>query len=435
MLKRCKIWILLVLAGIAVQGAHAELTIVITKGSDQAIPIAIVPFGWNGVGPVPFDVAQIVAADLARSGRFKPMDRQDMVSLPARGDQIQFEDWRLLKSDFIVVGRLVPGAADQYSVEYEIYNVLTGQRLAGDRVATATATFRAAAHRVADAVFEKLTGVRGAFATRIAYVSVDGRPPKQSYQLIVADADGANVHVIASGSEPIMSPSWSPDGMRLAYVSFESRQSAIYVQELRTGARTRASGWSGVNGAPAWSPDGKQLALALSRRDGNLDVYILTLADPSRLVRVTEDPAIDTEPAWSVDGQSLYFTSDRAGGPQIYKAAASAGAKVKRMTFDSSYNARPRVAPDEHEIAYVTLDGGGYRIGALELKSGVSRVLTNGTLDESPSYAPNGVMLIYASQERGRGVLAIVSTDGKVKESLAADQGEVREPVWGPFAN
>ncbi len=433
MLKRCKIWLLFVLAGVCAEAAHAELTIVITKGSDQAIPIAIVPFGWNGVGPVPFDVAQIVAADLARSGRFKPMDRQDMVALPSRGDQIQFEDWRLLKSDFIVVGRIVASAADQYAVEYEIYNVLTGQRLAGDQIASATSTLRSAAHRVADAVFEKLTGVRGAFATRIAYVSVDGRPPKQSYQLIVADADGANVHVIASGSEPIMSPSWSPDGSRLAYVSFESRQSAIYVQELRTGARTRASGWSGVNGAPAWSPDGKQLALALSRRDGNLDIYVLTLADQS-LARVTEDPAIDTEPAWSIDGQSLYFTSDRAGGPQIYKVAVTAGSKVKRMTFDSSYNARARVAPDEHEIAYVTLDGGGYRIGALDLKSGSSRVLTNGTLDESPSYAPNGVMLIYASQERGRGVLAIVSTDGKVKESLAADQGEVREPVWGPFA-
>jgi TolB protein len=281
-------------------------------------------------------------------------------------------------------------------------------------------------------VFEKLTGVRGAFSTRIAYVSVDGRPPHQSYQLIIADADGANVHVIAAGSEPIMSPAWSPDGTKLAYVSFENRLPAIYSQELRTGVRTRVSARSGVNGAPSWSPDGRKLALALSRRDGNLDIYVLSLADQS-LVRVTEDAAIDTEPAWSADGQSLYFTSDRAGGPQIYKVPALAGAKVTRMTFDSSYNARPRVSPDERELAYVTLDNGGYRIGTLDLKSGVTRVLTSGTLDESPSYAPNGVMLIYASQERGRGVLAIVSTDGKVRESLAADQGEVREPAWGPF--
>jgi len=416
------------------QAAHAELTIVITKGSDEAIPIAIVPFGWNGVGAMPFDVAQVVAADLARSGRFKPMERQDMVSVPTRGDQIQFEDWRLLKSDFIVVGRLQSDAQDRYAVEFELFNVLTGQRVHMDRVAATLAGLRAAGHRVADIVFEKLTGVRGAFSTRIAYVSVDGRPPRQSYQLIVADADGANVHVIAAGSEPIMSPAWSPDGASLAYVSFENRLPAIYAQELRTGVRTRVSARSGVNGAPAWSPDGKRLALALSRRDGNLDIYILTLADQS-LVRVTEDPAIDTEPAWSLDGQSLYFTSDRAGAPQIYKAAAAPGAKVKRLTFDSSYNARPRVSPDERELAYVTLDNGGYRIGALDLKSGNTRVLTNGTLDESPSYAPNGVMLIYASQERGRGVLAIVSTDGKVKESLAADQGEVREPVWGPFLN
>ncbi|MGH8265411.1 MAG: Tol-Pal system beta propeller repeat protein TolB [Steroidobacteraceae bacterium] len=433
MLKRWMFCAFLALAVLA-QAARAELTIVITKGNDEAIPIAVVPFGWNGVGPVPFDVAQITSADLARSGRFKPMERGDMVSVPQRGDQIQFEDWRLLKADFIVVGRLVPGGADGFAVEFEIYNVLTGQRLYGDRIVAVTATLRAAGHRVADIVFEKLTGVRGAFSTRIAYVSVDGRPPKQSYQLIVADADGANVHVVAQGAEPLMSPAWSPDGARLAYVSFESRQAAIYVQELRTGVRTRVSAWSGVNGAPAWSPDGTKLALALSRRDGNLDIYVLTLATQN-LVRVTDDAAIDTEPAWSSDGQSIYFTSDRAGGPQIYKAAVTAGAKVKRMTFDSSYNARPRVAPDEREIAYVTLDNGGYRIGALDLKSGGSRILTNGALDESPSYAPNGVMLIYASQERGRGVLAIVSTDGKVKETLAADQGEVREPVWGPYSN
>ena len=433
MITRWKLWTLLALSGIA-PAAHAELTIVITKGSDEAIPIAVVPFGWNGVGPMPFDVAQVAAADLARSGRFKPMDRADMVSVPARGDQIQFDDWRLLKSDFIVVGRLVADAGDRFAVEIELFNVLTGQRLHGDRIPATTTALRAAGHRVADIVFEKLTGVRGAFSTRIAYVSVDGRPPHQTYQLIVADADGANVHVVATGSEPIMSPAWSPDGGSIAYVSFENRLPAIYAQELHSGVRTRVSARSGVNGAPSWSPDGKRLALALSRRDGNLDIYVLTLADQS-LARVTEDPAIDTEPAWSRDGQSLYFTSDRAGGPQIYVAVAVAGAKVKRLTFDSSYNARPRVSPDERELALVTLDHGGYRIGALDLKSGATRVLTSGMLDESPSYAPNGVMLIYASQERGRGVLAIVSTDGKVHESLAADQGEVREPVWGPFTN
>src|SRR5882672_8286873 len=321
MLKRWMFCAFLALAVLA-HAAHAELTIVITKGNDEAIPIAVVPFGWNGVGAVPFDVAQITSADLARSGRFKPMERSDMVSVPQRGDQIQFEDWRLLKADFIVVGRLVPDGADRFAVEFEIYNVLTGQRLYGDRIPAITATLRAAGHRVADIVFEKLTGVRGAFSTRIAYVSVDGRPPKQSYQLIIADADGANVHVIASGPEPIMSPSWSPDGSRLAYVSFESRQSAIYVQELRTGVRTRASGWSGVNGAPAWSPDGKRLALALSRRDGNLDIYILALADQS-LVRVTEDPAIDTEPAWALDGKASYFRWAGPGVPRFYRGVPS----------------------------------------------------------------------------------------------------------------
>jgi len=428
-----KIWIGLALLG-AMQAARAELTIVITKGSEQAIPIAVVPFGWNGVGGVPFDVAERVAADLGSTGRFNPMQRRDMVSLPSRGDQIQFDDWRLLKSDFIVVGSLAMDAQDHYNIDFELFNVLTGQRLLGYRIPANTAGLRAASHRVADMVFEKLTGVRGAFSTRIAYISVDGKVPHQSFQLIVADADGANVHVIASGPEPIMSPAWSPDGSRLAYVSFENRMAAIYVQELSTGARTRVSARGGVNGAPAWSPDGRKLALTLSRRDGNLDVYVLTLADQS-LARITEDPAIDTESAWSANGQSLYFTSDRAGGPQIYKSAAVAGAKAVRLTFDSSYNARPRVSPDERELAFVTLDNGGYRIATMDLKSGTTRVLTQGMLDESPSYSPNGVNLIYASEDRGRGVLAIVSTDGKVHESLAADKGDVREPVWGPFTN
>jgi TolB protein len=432
-MTRWKLMLVVALAGLA-QAAHAELTIVITKGSDQAIPIAVVPFGWTGAGAVPFDVAQVVAADLARSGRFKPMDRQDMVSLPTRGDQVQFGDWRLLKSDFLLVGSLNPDAQDRYNVEFELFNVLTGQRLLGFRIPANTAGLRGASHRVADMVFEKLTGVRGAFSTRIAYISVDGKPPHQNHQLIVADADGANFRVVAAGPDPIMSPAWSPDGGSLAYVSFENQLPAVFVQELRSGARSRVSARAGVNGAPAWSPDGKKLALALSRRDGNLDIYVLTLADQS-LIRVTEDPAIDTEPVWSADGQTLYFTSDRAGGPQVYKVAAVGGAKVQRLTFDSSYNARPRISPDERELAFVTLDNGGYRIATLDLKSGTTRILTQGTLDESPSYAPNGVMLIYASQDRGRGVLAIVSTDGKVHESLAADQGEVREPVWGPYTN
>jgi TolB protein len=433
MMTRWKLILIVALAGL-VQTARAELTIVITKGSDQAIPIAVVPFGWSGVGSVPFDVAQVVAADLARSGRFKPMDRQDMVSLPTRGDQVQFDDWRLLKSDFLLVGSLKPDVQDRYNVEFELFNVLTGQRLLGFRIPANTPGLRGASHRVADMVFEKLTGVRGAFSTRIAYISVDGKPPHQNHQLIVADADGANFRVVAAGADPIMSPAWSPDGASLAYVSFENQSPAIFVQQLRSGVRTRVSARAGVNGAPAWSPDGKKLALALSRRDGNLDIYVLTLADQS-LIRVTEDPAIDTEPVWSADGQTIYFTSDRAGGPQVYKVAAVAGGKVQRLTFDSSYNARPRISPDERELAFVTLDNGGYRIATLELKSGTTRILTQGTLDESPSYAPNGVMLIYASQDRGRGVLAIVSTDGKVHESLAADQGEVREPVWGPYTN
>jgi TolB protein len=413
-------------------GVQAQLVIEITRGQEDAVPIAIVPFGWESTGAAPFDVAEVVAADLQRSGRFAPLDRKDMIDRPTRGDQINFQDWRYLKSDFIAVGRLLPQGADRYAAEFELYNVLTGQRLTGQRLTATTSSLRALAHRVADIIFEQLTGIRGAFSTRIAFISVDGTPPQQRYRLIVADADGENQQVIASSGEPLMSPAWSPDGQSLAYVSFENKASAIYVQTLRTGERMRVSARAGINGAPAWSPDGRTLALTLSRKDGDVDVYTLNLASQT-LTRMSFDPGIDTEPTWSADGRKLYFMSDRAGGPQVYEIDVANPNRAARVTFEGGYNARPRLSPDGKQLAVVHLDRGNFRIATVDLASKAVQVLTQGRQDESPSFAPNGATLIYATQDRGRGVLATVSTDGRVQQKLAAASGDVREPVWSPF--
>ncbi|HEX7113648.1 MAG TPA: Tol-Pal system beta propeller repeat protein TolB [Steroidobacter sp.] len=412
--------------------AQAQLVIEITKPQDDAVPIAIVPFGWESSGAAPFDVAEVVAADLKRSGRFAPLDRKDMIDRPSSGDQIRFQDWRYLNSDFIVVGKLAPEGNDRYAAQFELYNVLTGQRLTGQRLTASGSSLRAMAHRISDIIFEQLTGVRGAFSTRIAFINVEGTPPQQTYKLVIADADGENQEIIATSSEPIMSPTWSPDGQSIAYVSFENKASAIYIQTLRTGKRVRVSARAGINGAPAFSPDGKMLALTLSRKDGDLDVYTLDLSS-QMLTRMTFDPGIDTEPVWSADGRKLYFMSDRAGGPQIYEVSLADPKRPARVTFEGSYNARPRLSPDGQKLAVVHLDRGNFRIALVDLKSRAVQVLTSGRQDESPSFAPNGATLIYATQERGRGVLATVSTDGRVEQRLAASSGDVREPAWSPF--
>jgi TolB protein len=423
-------WLALSLFAVA---AQAQLVIEITKPMDDAVPVAIVPFGWESTGAAPFDVAEVVAADLQRSGRFAPLDRKDMIDRPTSGDQIRFQDWRYLKSDFIVVGKLRPQGTG-FAAQFELYNVLTGQPLLPKQppLTANQNSMRTLAHRISDIIFEQLTGVRGAFSTRVAFVSVEGKPPQQRYSLMLSDYDGENQQTIASSTEPLMSPAWSPDGQSLAYVSFESKASAIYVQTLRTGERRRVSARAGINGAPAWSPDGKTLAITLSRKDGDVDVYTLNLTSQV-LTRMTFDPGIDTEPSWSVDGSKLYFMSDRAGGPQVYEIDVSNPNRATRVSFEGSYNARPRLSPDGKQLAVVHLDRGNYRIAVIDVASRALQVLSQGRQDESPSFAPNGATLIYATQERGRGVLATVSVDGRVQQRLTANTGDVREPVWGPY--
>jgi|HubBroStandDraft_1064217.scaffolds.fasta_scaffold16279_2 TolB protein len=430
-LRRCTGALILPLL-LSVPAAHAELQIEVTSGVRDPVPVAIVPFARAVPGDGGLDVAQVVQHDLEGSGRFKGLPRERMPANPTQADQVAAGSWKAVGSDYVVVGRLSSLDDGNLAVDFDLVNALTGAKLASQRFVGAPSALRNAAHRVSDVVYQKILGVRGAFATRIAYVAVDGTPPAQHYQLIVADADGANPHLILESRFPLMSPAWSPDGQWLAYVSFETKHSAVYVQLVRSGERRQVSARAGVNGAPEWSPDGRKLALTLGGSGGNPDIYVLDLASQA-LTRITDDPAIDTEPEWTPDGRSLYFTSDRAGSPQIYLIGVQAGARPKRITFGGNYNARPRVSADGSQLAMVTLDNGNYRIAVQDLSSGTVRVLSHGHLDESPSFAPNGATLIYSEREADHGSLATVSTDGLTGLRLKASQGEVREPAWGPF--
>jgi len=416
----------------AAAAARADLKIEITSGVRDPVPIAIVPFAPSAPADGGLDVAGVVQHDLEGSGRFKGLPRERMPATPTQADQVVGAAWKGAGSDYVVVGRLSTLANGSVAVDFDLVNALTGAKLATQRFVGSTSALRNAAHRVSDVIYQKITGVRGAFATRIAYVEVDGTPPNQRYRLIVADADGANQHLVLESQRPLMSPAWSPDGLWLAYVSFETKHSAVYVQLVRTGERRQVSARAGVNGAPAWSPDGHKLALTLAGTNGNLDIYVLDL-DTKTLSKLTDDPAIDTEPAWAADGRSVYFTSDRAGSPQIYQIGVQPGARPKRITFGGTYNARPRMSPDGSLLAMVTLDGSNYRIAVQDTASGTVRILSHGRLDESPSFAPNGATLIYSERDGNRGALATVSTDGLTGLRLNATEGEVQDPAWGPF--
>lgn len=412
------------------QPARAVLTIEIVDGVEGALPIAVVPFAWEGEGSAPaLDVSEVVRANLHRSGQFSPLEVSQMVDRPHRRDQVNFGTWRLLGSDYLVVGRLVP-SGEGFRAEFELFNTHSQQRLLGYAVSGGRDELRSMAHHISDLIYEELLGIKGAFSTRIAYVTSEGEGKDTRYALHVADADGHNPQTIVRSNEPLLSPTWSPDGRRLAYVSFESRNSAIYVQDLATGSRERVTSFQGINGAPDFSPDGRRLALALSK-DGALNIYVLDL-DSGNLRRVTDHWAIDTEPRWLPDGRGLLFTSDRGGRPQIYSLDVGSG-RVERVTYEGNYNSRASVSPDGRLVAMVHGSGNNFRIGVLERNSGVVRLLSGGPLDESPSFAPNGSMILYATQAEGRGALAAVSADGRVRQELRVTQGNVREPAWSPF--
>jgi TolB protein len=423
---------LLLLASMALAApASAQLRLTITSGVTDPIPIAIVPFSSTAPADGGSDVAQIIERDLQSSGRFKPMARADMITKPTSSSEVIADaaSWKQMRNDYVVVGHVAVQSDGQIRVEAELVNVLTGQRVAGPN---ATGALRTAAHRISDALYEKITGVRGAFSTRIAYVSVDGKPPQQRYELYVADADGANRKKVMSSPLPIMSPSWSPDGEWLAYVSFERRVSTVFVQHLKTAKKIPVSARAGINGAPSYSPDGKKLALTLSGSNGNLDIYLLDLGT-QQLTRLTDDQSIDTEGVFAPDGKTIYFTSDRSGNPQIYRLTVGSTERPRRVTFQGAYNARPRVSPDGKQLALLTQVEGSYRIAVQDLASGNITVLSKGRQEESPSFAPNGAMLIFAGRQGSQGVLQTVSVDGQIAARLDADAGEVREPVWGPF--
>lgn len=420
--------LLLMLPLLAVAQERA-LEIDIIGGNASALPIAVVPFeGGTGDG----DVAAIIRADLERSGQFRALPDARMVERPARGSDVNYATWRTLGQDFLVVGRVSDAGGGTRRVEYELFDVAKQQRLLGFALTAGNAALRDVAHQIADAIYEKILGVRGAFWTRIAYVTATGVGNNARYALMVADADGWNPQTVVRSSEPLLSPSWSPDGRKLAYVSFESGNSAIYLQDISTGAREKLASFRGINGAPAFSPDGRKLALTLSR-SGNPEIYVMDLASRA-LTQVTNQMGIDTEPEWSADGASLYFTSDRGGQPQIYQVPAGGGGAT-RVTFQGNYNASPSVSFDGKKIAVAQGSGNTYRIALMDRSLGSARwsTLSPGSLDESPSFAPNASMLLYAAREGQRGVLYAVSADGRVRQRLVLANGDVREPAWGPY--
>jgi len=429
-MKKLLIFIVLLVC----QMAHGSpLTIEITESEMGALPIAVVPFGWQGPGQAPSeDIAAIIDADLKRSGRFKTMPSKDMIAFPHTGTNVDFRDWRVLGMESLVVGQVKSNGVGGYIVRFQLFDVFKGEQLTGYSIPTTARDLRATAHHISDLIYEKLTGQRGAFATRVAYItSIVQTEGKRKIALQVADADGYHPQTLVTSTEPLMSPAWSPDGLKLAYVSFEKGRPSIFVQEVYTGKRQRVASFKGINGAPAWSPDGRKLALTLSK-DGNPDIFILDLAKRT-LLPLSRHYAIDTEPAWSPDGKYIIWTSDRGGRPQIYRIP-SGGGKAERITFEGKYNARASYSPDGKLITMVTQIGQEFRISVLDLASSQLQVLSDGSLDESPSFAPNGSMVIYATKIKGQGELAAVSVDGRVKQRLALQAGDVREPAWAPYS-
>ncbi len=402
--------------------AQAQLSIEITGAGANRIPVAIAIF--DGEAGLPQSVSEIIRADLDRSGLFKLVYAGERSMRESEG--VDFDNWRDKGADALLVGSVLTAPGGRYEIRFRLYDVQKRVLIEPSWFSIAAPATRFAAHRIADFVYQKLLGEPGAFATRVAYVLKNGG----RYELQIADADGMNPQTALASHEPIISPSWSPDGSRLAYVSFELKKPVVYVHSLASGQRHVVANFKGSNSAPAWSPDGKQLAVVLTK-DGGSQMYLVN-ADGSGVRRLASSSGIDTEPAFSADGQHVYFTSDRGGSPQIYRTATSGGA-TQRVTFEGSYNVTPRISPDGKNMVFVSRTGGRFQVTIMDLATRQTQILTDSGKDESPSFAPNGRMILYASEVGGRGVLAAVSTDGRVKQRLSGLAGNVREPAWGPF--
>jgi TolB protein len=426
----------IVLFGLAllVGTVQAADPLVISSGTDRATPIAVVPFGWQGGSVLPDDMAEIIGNDLRNSGVFEPIARQNMISLPTQASEIIYRDWQALGAQYVLVGSIVPNAG-RLQVQFALFNVTSQQQVLTGSVGGGVDQLRDMAHHIADQSFEKLTGVKGAFSTRLLYVTAERFGVNNTrYTLQRSDYDGARAVTLLQSREPILSPSFAPDGRRIAYVSFEQKRPRIFVQHIDTGRREQITNFEGLNGAPAWSPDGNRLAFVLSR-DGNPEIYVMDMGT-RQLRRVTNQPSIDTEPFWGKDGQTLYFTSDRSGKPQIYRTNINGGA-AERVTFIGNYNANPKLSADEKTLVMIHRQDGYtvFKVAAQDLQRGNLRILSDTSLDESPTVAPNGTMVIYATRQQGRGVLVLASTNGRVRLPLPTAQGEVREPSWSPYLN
>jgi TolB protein len=403
---------------------HAQLSIEITGAGAQRIPIAIVPFA--GEGALGQGISAIVRSDLERSGLFRALEVPPLSPPPTEASSVNYAEWRSRLADALVLGSVAARPDGRFEVRFKLFDTVKRQDLSGVAYTLSREQVRTTAHRIADFIYEKLTGEKGVFSTRIAYVVKRGN----RYELQIADADGAGAETALVSFEPIISPAWSPDGRRLAYVSFEAKKPVVYVHSLLDGKRHVTANFRGSNSAPAWSPDGSKLAVTLSREGGS-QIFLVN-PDGSGLRRITTSSAIDTEPRFSPDGQWLYFTSDRGGSPQIYRMPA-AGGEPQRVTFDGSYNVTPRLSPDGKMLAYITRNGSKFQVALLDLSNRQGQVVTESDRDESPSFSPNGRMILHATVLGGRGVLSAVSSDGRVKQRLSATAGDVREPAWGPF--